>query len=61
MLNDEAKAFGFLRLLRCPALGLPSSEIGTFPQALYDRAHKQGATLIRSKNAWKQVFYFAPQ
>jgi phosphoglycolate phosphatase-like HAD superfamily hydrolase len=43
-----------------PAQGLPNSKIGTFPQALYDRAHKQGWTVISMKNDWKQVFSFAP-
>lgn len=43
-----------------PAQGLPKSNIGTFPQALYDQAHKQGWTVISMKNDWKQVFSFAP-
>jgi phosphoglycolate phosphatase-like HAD superfamily hydrolase len=41
-----------------PALGLPDSKIGTFPQALYDQAKKQGWTVISMKNDWKKIFAF---
>lgn len=43
-----------------PAQGLPDSKIGTFPQTLYDRAEKQGWTVIRMKSDWKRVFAFEP-
>jgi phosphoglycolate phosphatase-like HAD superfamily hydrolase len=41
-----------------PAQGLPDTRFGTFPQALYDRARKQGWTVISMKNDWKRVFSF---
>jgi phosphoglycolate phosphatase-like HAD superfamily hydrolase len=52
VLHDDAKreyAYG-------PALGLPNSKIGAFPQALYDQAKKQGWTVISMKNDWKRIF-----
>lgn len=54
VLHDDAKreyAYG-------PAQGLPASKIGTFPQALYDEAVKQGWTVISMKNDWNKVFAF---
>ena len=54
VLHDDAKreyAYG-------PAQGLPASKIGTFTQALYDDAVKQGWTVISMKNDWKKVFAF---
>ena len=39
-----------------PAQGLPDSKIGTFPQALYDQAVRDGWHVISMKNDWKQVF-----
>jgi len=54
MLHDDAKreyAYG-------PAQGLPDTKVGTFPQALYDKAQKDGWTVISMKNDWKQVFAF---
>ena len=42
------------------AQGLPNSSIGAFAQALYDRAHKQGWTVIGMKSDRKQAFFFAP-
>ena len=41
-----------------PAQGLPASKIGTFPQALYDEATKQGWTVISMKNDWRRIFAF---
>lgn len=41
-----------------PALGLPDSRIGTFTQALYDEAKKDGWTVISMKNDWKRIFSF---
>ena len=39
-----------------PAQGLPDSKIGTFTQALYDQAVRDGWHVISMKNDWKQVF-----
>ena len=39
-----------------PAQGLPDSKVGTFTQALYDEATKQGWNVISMKNDWKRVF-----
>jgi phosphoglycolate phosphatase-like HAD superfamily hydrolase len=41
-----------------PALGLPDTKVGTFTQALYDEAKKDGWTVISMKNDWKTVFAF---
>ncbi len=41
-----------------PAQGLPDTEIGTFPQSLYDLAKKNGWTVISMKNDWNRVFAF---
>ena len=41
-----------------PAKGLRDSRVGTFPQALYDQAGKQGWVVISMKNDWKQIFSF---
>jgi phosphoglycolate phosphatase-like HAD superfamily hydrolase len=41
-----------------PAAGLPDSKFGTFTQALYDEAKKNGWTVISMKNDWKRVFAF---
>ncbi len=52
VLHDDAEreyAYG-------PAQGLPDSKVGTFTQALYDEATKQGWTVISMKHDWKQVF-----
>jgi phosphoglycolate phosphatase-like HAD superfamily hydrolase len=54
VLHDDAKreyAYG-------PAQGLPASKVGTFPQALYGQAQKQGWMVISMKNDWKRVFSF---
>ena len=54
VLHDDAKreyAYG-------PANGLPATHVGTFTQALYDEAKKQGWTVISMKNDWKIVFPF---
>jgi phosphoglycolate phosphatase-like HAD superfamily hydrolase len=54
VLHDDAKreyAYG-------PALGLPDTKVGTFTQALYDEAKKQGWVLISMKNDWRRVFTF---
>ena len=54
VLHDDAEreyAYG-------PAKGLPATKVGTFPQALYDEAGKQGWVVISMKNDWKKIFAF---
>ena len=54
VLHDDAKreyAYG-------PAQGLPDSKVGTFPQALYDEAKKDGWFVISMKDDWKRIFAF---
>lgn len=54
VLHDDAKreyAYG-------PAKGLPDTKVGTFTQALYDEARKQGWIVISMKDDWKRVFAF---
>jgi phosphoglycolate phosphatase-like HAD superfamily hydrolase len=41
-----------------PAQGLPDSKIGTFPQALYDQAMKDGWIVVSMKNDWMRIFAF---
>jgi phosphoglycolate phosphatase-like HAD superfamily hydrolase len=56
VLHDDAKreyAYG-------PADGLPDSRVGTFTQALYDEAQKQGWIVISMKKDWKRLFAFEP-
>jgi phosphoglycolate phosphatase-like HAD superfamily hydrolase len=56
VLHDDAKreyAYG-------PAAGLPDTKVGAFTQALYDKAKKQGWTVISMKNDWKRIFTFEP-
>jgi phosphoserine phosphatase len=56
VLHDDARreyAYG-------PARGLPDSKVGTFPQALHDRAVKQGWVVASVKADWKRVFAFEP-
>jgi len=54
VLHDDAKreyAYG-------PAEGLPDTRVGTFTQALYDEAKKDGWIVISMKNDWKRIFAF---
>jgi phosphoglycolate phosphatase-like HAD superfamily hydrolase len=54
VLHDDAKreyAYG-------PAQGLPHTKVGTFNQALYDEAKKQGWTIISMRDDWKRIFTF---
>jgi len=54
VLHDDAKreyAYG-------PAQGLPDTKVGTFPQALYDEAKKDGWFVISMKDDWKRIFAF---
>ncbi|MFZ0828593.1 MAG: HAD family hydrolase [Verrucomicrobiia bacterium] len=41
-----------------PALGMKDTKVGTFTQALYDKAQNDGWTVISMKNDWKQIFAF---
>ena len=41
-----------------PAQELPNTKVGTFTQALYDQAKKQGWGVISMKNDWKRIFAF---
>lgn len=52
VLHDDAQreyAYG-------PAEGLPNTKVGTFTQALYDEAKKDGWFVISMKNDWKRIF-----
>jgi hypothetical protein len=54
VLHDDAQreyAYG-------PAQGLPDTKVGTFTQALYDEAKKDGWIIISMKNDWKRIFAF---
>jgi hypothetical protein len=54
VLHDDAQreyAYG-------PAQELPDTKIGTFTQALYNEAKKDGWTIISMKNDWKRIFAF---
>ena len=54
VLHDDAQreyAYG-------PAQGLPATKVGTFTQALYDEAKKDGWIVISMKNDWKRIFAF---
>jgi phosphoglycolate phosphatase-like HAD superfamily hydrolase len=41
-----------------PAEGLPDTKVGTFTQALYDEAKKDGWVVISMKKDWKRIFSF---
>ena len=41
-----------------PAQGLPDTKVGTFTQALYDKAQKDGWIVISMKNDWNKIFAF---
>ncbi len=49
--GDREYAYG-------PALGLPDSKVGTFSDALYGEASKQGWLVISMKKDWTRVFSF---
>lgn len=54
VLHDDARreyAYG-------PAEELPDTKVGTFTQALYDEAKKDGWTVISMKDDWKRIFAF---
>ena len=41
-----------------PTTGLPDTKVGTFTQALYDEAKKDGWNVISMKKDWKRIFAF---
>ena len=43
-----------------PAQGLPASNVGTFTQALYDQAMREGWVVISMQKDWKRIFAFDP-
>jgi phosphoglycolate phosphatase-like HAD superfamily hydrolase len=54
VLHDDAQreyAYG-------PAQGLPGTKVGTFTQALYDEANKDGWLVVSMKDDWKRIFAF---
>ena len=54
VLHDDAEreyAYG-------PAQGLPNTGVGTFSQAMYDMAVKQGWIVVSMKKDWKRIFAF---
>jgi phosphoserine phosphatase len=54
VLHDDAEreyAYG-------PALGLPDTKVGSFPEALYDEARSKGWFVISMKKDWKVIFPF---
>ncbi len=52
--DDAAREYAY-----GPARGLPDSRIGTFPQALYDEAGKDGWFVVSMKDDWRRIFTFA--
>jgi len=53
LLDDAQREYAY-----GPAQGLPDTKVGTFTQALYDEAKKDGRTVISMKNNWKRLFSF---
>ena len=51
MLDDAKREYAY-----GPAHGLPDTKVGTFTQALYDEAKKQGWVVISMKSDWKRIF-----
>ena len=51
--DDERREYAY-----GPAQGLADMRVGTFTQALYDEAKKDGWTVISMKNDWKRIFAF---
>jgi hypothetical protein len=51
--DDAAREYAY-----GPAAGLPDSKLGTFTQALYDEAKKNGWSVISMKNDWIRIFAF---
>ena len=53
--DDAVREYGY-----GPAQGLADSKVGTFTQALYDEATRNGWTVISMKSDWKRIFSFEP-
>jgi phosphoserine phosphatase len=51
--DDAAREYAY-----GPAQGLPDTKVGTFSQAMYDIAMKQGWVIISMKNDWARLFPF---
>jgi phosphoglycolate phosphatase-like HAD superfamily hydrolase len=51
--DDAAREYAY-----GPAVGLPDTRVGTFTQAQYDEAKKDGWTVISMKNEWRRIFAF---
>jgi hypothetical protein len=51
--DDEKREFAY-----GPAQGLPDTKVGTFTEALYDEAKRDGWFVISMKDDWKHVFAF---
>jgi phosphoserine phosphatase len=51
--DDEKREYAY-----GPAQKLPDTKVGTFTQALYDKAQKDGWIVISMKDDWKRIFAF---
>jgi phosphoserine phosphatase len=51
--DDAAREYAY-----GPAQGLPDTGVGTFSEAMYDMAMKQGWIVVSMKNDWKRIFAF---
>ena len=51
--DDAAREYAY-----GPAQRLPDTKVGTFTQALYDEAKKDGWFVVSMKNDWKRIFSF---
>jgi hypothetical protein len=51
--DDAAREYAY-----GPAQGLPDVKLGTFTQALYDQAKRDGWTVVSMKDDWKTIFAF---
>jgi hypothetical protein len=51
--DDAAREYAY-----GPAKGLPDVKLGAFTQAVYDKAQKEGWTVVSMQDDWKQVFPF---
>jgi phosphoglycolate phosphatase-like HAD superfamily hydrolase len=51
--DDSAREYAY-----GPAQGLPDTKVGTFTQALYDEANKEGWFVVSMKSDWRRLFTF---
>jgi phosphoserine phosphatase len=51
--DDAAREYAY-----GPALGLPDVKLGSFTQALYEQAKKDGWAVVSMKDDWRRVFAF---